>query len=224
MPITKLQILTAAAKVAVAVYKTYKSTKRKDIMKTTRYRFEQAVQEVKEDTTQWLKDEFKSILESDKDFTRKADYIGFSIASIDDKVASIDEEIKELQELKKRLKSAKDIALTIGAEVFATYGIEKLEGAGISSITVTKASTKSKSTLQILNEDALIKLGYFTLSVDEDAVIEALNTQEDLENISEYARLDTVETTSTAKLKINKRRGSNSTNFVNIIDNQEMAA
>ncbi len=209
MPITKLQILTAAAKVAVAVYKTYKSTKRKDIMKTTRYRFEQAVQEVKEDTTQWLKDEFKSILESDKDFTRKCDYIGFSIASIDDKVDAIDEEIKELQELKKRLKSAKDIALTIGAEVFQSYGIDKLEGAGISSITVTKASSKSKTTLQILNEEALIKLGYFTVSVDEDAVIEALNTQEDLENISEYARLETIETTSTAKLKVNKRRGSN---------------
>lgn len=193
-------------------------------MKTTRYRFEQAVQEVKEDTKSWLKDEFKSILESDKDFTRKADYIGFSIASIDDKVASIDEEIKELQELKKRLKSAKEIALTTGAEVFQGYGIEKIEGAGISSITVTKASVKSKVNLSIINEEALIKLGYFTLSVDEDAVIEALNTHKDLENISEYARLETIETASTAKLKVNKRRGSNSTDFVNIIDNQEMAA
>ncbi len=142
-------------------------------MKTTRYRFEQAVQEVKADTTSWLRDEFKAILESNKDFTRKADYIGFSIASIDDKVASIDEEIKELQEVKKRLKSAKDIALTIGAEVFATYGIEKLEGAGISSITVTKSTTKSKTTLCVINEEALIKLGYFTVSVDEEAVIEA---------------------------------------------------
>ena len=193
-------------------------------MKTTRYRFEQAVQEVKEDSTQWLKDEFKSILESDKDYTRKCDYIGFSIANIDDKVASIDEEIKELQELKKTLKSAKEIALTAGAEVFQSYGIDKLEGAGISSITITKAITKSKSTLEILNEDALIKLGYFTISVDEEAVIEALNMSGDLENISEYARLETVETTSTAKLKVNKRRGSNSANFVNIVDEEEVAA
>ncbi len=193
-------------------------------MKTTRYRFEQAVQEVKADTTSWLKDEFKSILESDKDFTRKADYIGFSIAGIDSKVASIDEEIKELQELKKQLKSAKEIALTTGAEVFSEYGVEKIEGAGISSITVTKASTKSKTTLQILNEEALIKLGYFTLSLDEDAVMEVLSMSQDLENLSEYARLDTEETTSAAKLKINKRRGSSSTNFVNIIDNQEIAA
>jgi hypothetical protein len=193
-------------------------------MKTTRYRFEQAVQEVKADTTSWLRDEFKAILESNKDFTRKADYIGFSIASIDDKVASIDEEIKDLQELKKNLKSAKEIALITGAEVFEEYGVDKLEGAGISSITVTKSTTKFKTSLCVINEEALIKLGYFTVSVDEQAVIEALSTQEDIENVIGYARLDTVETISTAKLKVNKRRGSSSTNFVNINDTQEIAA
>ncbi|MDY0122918.1 siphovirus Gp157 family protein [Sulfurimonas sp.] len=175
-------------------------------MKTTRYKFEQLVQEVKEDTKSWLRDEFKSILESEKDYTRKCDYIGFSIASIDDKVASLDEEIQELQELKKKLKSAKEIALTTGAELFAEYGIEKLEGAGISSITLTKESTKSKTTLEVLDEEALIKLGYFTLALDEEAVIEALSTQEELEILSQYARLHRVETTSTAKLRVNKRR------------------
>jgi len=178
-------------------------------MKTTRYKFEQLVQEVKEESTEWLIDEFKSVLESDKDFTRKADYIGFSIASIDVKVASLDEEIKELQEYKKRLKAAKEIALTVGAEVFASYGIEKLEGAGISSITVTKPTTKTKQTLQILNEEKLIKLGYFRVVVDEEALIEALGVPEELESIAEYVRLDTTEIISTAKLRINKRRGVN---------------
>ena len=107
-------------------------------MKTTRYRFEQAVQEVQTDTIDLLKDEFKSILESNKDFTRKADYIGFSIVSLDAKVASLDEEIKELQQLKKSLKSAKEITLITGAKVFEEYGIDKIEGAGISSITMSK--------------------------------------------------------------------------------------
>jgi hypothetical protein len=183
-------------------------------MKTTRYKFEQTVQEVKEETTSWLKDEFKAILESDKDFTRKADYIGFSIVSIDDKVASIDEEIKELQELKKKLKAAKEITLTTGATVFQSYGIDKIEGAGISSITVTQESTKSKSTLEILNEEALIKLGYFKISLDEEAVIEALSSPEELENIITYARLNVLETTSTARLRINKRRGIGSNNYI----------
>lgn len=193
-------------------------------MKTTRYRFEQLVQEVKEDSVQWLKDEFKAILESEKDYTRKCDYIGFSIASIDDKVASIDEEIKELQQLKQKLKSAKEIALTTGAEVFAEYGIEKLEGAGISSITVTPSATKSKRTLEVFNEEALIKLGYFKLSLDEEAVIEALTTLEGVEDIVGNAMLHKVESTSTAKLRVNKRRGVNSTNFIAEPIQEEMAS
>lgn len=193
-------------------------------MKTTRYKFEQLVQEVKEDTKSWLRDEFKSILESEKDYTRKCDYIGFSIASIDDKVASLDEEIKELQHLKQKLKSAKEIALITGAELFQSYGIEKLEGAGISSITVTKASSKSKTTLEVFNEEALIKLGYFKVSLDEEAVTEALSTQEELQNISQYARLHKVETTSTAKLRVNKRRGANCESFIAEYTQEEMAS
>ena len=121
-------------------------------MKTTRYRFEQSVQEVKEDTTSWLTDEFKSILESDKDFTRKCDYIGFSILGIDSKVASIDEEVKELQTLKKNLKLAKELTLQTGATVFQEYGISKLEGAGISSITINEPNPISKIRLTIYNE------------------------------------------------------------------------
>lgn len=193
-------------------------------MKTTRYRFEQAVQEVKEDTKSWLIDEFKSVLESDKDFTRKCDYIGFSIASIDDKVASLDEEISELQQLKKRLKSAKEIALGVGAEVFASYGIEKLEGAGISSITVTPASSKPKFSLEAFNEEALIKLGYFKLLLDEERLIEALNNQEEAQVLKGYARLQREEIISMAKLKVNKRRSPNALSSSQKSNAKEMMA
>jgi peptidoglycan hydrolase CwlO-like protein len=74
-------------------------------MKTTRYQFEQTVQNTTANTVEWLKEEFRSILESDKDYTKKADYIGFSVLSIDQRIQSLDEEIKELQQLKKQLKS-----------------------------------------------------------------------------------------------------------------------
>jgi len=180
-------------------------------MKTTRYRFETAIEQVKEESTQWLKDEFKSILESDKEFTRKADYIGLSIAGIDAKVASIDEEIKELQAYKKKLKAAKEIALTTGAEVFAEYGIDKLEGAGISSITITKAKPSIKRELSINNADALIKLGYFTLSVDEAAVMDAIVSGDTSEELLQYARVVTTETIIPEKLKVNKRRSLHNT-------------
>ncbi len=66
-------------------------------MKTTRYRFEQTVQSATDKTKEWLKEELRAILESDKDYTRKCDYIGLSVLSIDKRLQSIDEEIKELQ-------------------------------------------------------------------------------------------------------------------------------
>ena len=157
-------------------------------------------------------DEFKSVLESEKDYTRKCDYIGFSIASIDSKVASINEEIQELQQLKKALKSAKDIALIIGAELFREYGIEKLEGAGISSIAITQSTTKIYQTLTIRDADALIALEYYKKVVDEDAIahIHHNNKSEELTKVLPYSTMTTEEVTTPAKLKINKRRATSS--------------
>ena len=176
-------------------------------MKTTRYRFQTAIESVNEDTTSWLKDEFKTILESEKDFTRKCDYIGFSIANIDSKVASLDEEIKELQSLKKKLKEAKDIALTIGAEVFNEYGIDKIEGAGISSITITKSTSKQSHHLEILDEEVLIDAGFYKKVLDEDAVLQAYEAQDPL--ALKYCSLSVEEIQTPAKLRINKRKGVN---------------
>ena len=194
-------------------------------MKTTRYRFEQSVQEATDASIGYLTSEFKTILESNKDFTRKCDYIGFSIASIDSKVASLDEEIKELQQYKKKLKLAKDIALRIGAEVFGEYGIDKLEGAGISSITVTKPTSKQKYNLEILDADALIAAGYCKTTVDEDAVLQAYHLENrDLEKVLPYSKLTLENSITPSKLKINKRRSSNSTSFVTIDETEEAAS
>jgi len=187
-------------------------------MKTTRYKFEQSVQEVKEDTTQWLTDEFKSILESDKDFTRKADYIGFSILSIDAKVTSLDEEIKELQTLKKNLKSAKELTLQTGAVVFEDYGIVKLEGAGISSITINSPKPTSKVKLTIHNEHQLIEAGFFKKVIDEDAVLEYYNSGKCLDTINACCSIEIIKDTKPSKLKVNKRRtSSNSTNDIELL-------
>jgi len=193
-------------------------------MKTTRYRFEQSVQEVKEDTKSWLTDEFKSILESGKDFTRKADYIGFSILSIDSKVASLDEEIKELQTLKKNLKSAKTIALAVGAEVFASYGIDKLEGAGISSITVNKPNPTSKVKLTIHNEYNLIDAGFYRKVIDEDAVLEFYNSGKCLETINANCTVEIIRDVKEPKLKINKRRNSATTGTIDTMEKLEEAS
>ena len=178
-------------------------------MKTTRYRFEQVLTEVKTGSDERLKEELRAILESDKEFTRKSDYIGLSIAHLDAQVVGIDEEIKELQELKRRLKSAKDITLKAGAEVFAEYGIEKLEGSAISSITIAPASQKVRESMTILNPCGLKRLGYFTLNVDEEKVWKAYKENE--EKVYPYIKINKEETKTPAKLKVNKRKAKSKT-------------
>lgn len=176
-------------------------------MHTTRTRFQTAIITVTEDTKSWLRDEFKAILESDKDFTRKCDYIGYSIAHMDAQAASLDEEIKELQTMKKKLKAAKDITLSIGAEVFNEYGIQKIEGAGISSITLTKEISKVTQKLEILDDELLIAAGFYKKVLDEDAILQAYENQD--QTVKQYSVLKVEEITTPPKIKINKRRASN---------------
>jgi len=177
-------------------------------MKTTRYKFETAVQSATEKTKEWLKEQFRAILESDKDYTRKCDYIGFSVLSVDNRIQSIEEEIKELQELKKSLKTAKEIVLQTGAEIFLEYGIDKLDGAGISSITFTGATTADKNKLVIDNPDALIEAGFFKKVVDEEMVIQFYTSEKYGHIIQEHAHIDVISTPKPAKIKINKRRAA----------------
>jgi len=185
-------------------------------MKTQRYKFEMQVERASIESTDWLKREFKTILESEKDFTRKADYIGYSILGMDNKINGIDEEIKELQELKKNLKAAKEVAVTVGAEVFTEYGINKIEGIGVSSITLTKEQIKTKTTLKILNEDALIKEGFFKVVIDEKAILEAYSKADERKSLLGYCTVLLNNEKIPKKLKINKKRTSNNSIYEKI--------
>ena len=182
-------------------------------MKTTRYQFEQTVQNTTAKTVEWLKEEFRAILESDKDYTRKADYIGFSVLSIDQRIQSLDEEIKELQSLKKQLKTAKEIVLETGAQIFLEYGIDKIDGAGISSITFTGATTTEKNKLVIDNPEPLIEAGLYKKVVDEELVAQYYTSDKYAQVIQENAHIEVISTPKPAKIRINKRRASaNNTN------------
>lgn len=184
-------------------------------MKTTRYRFEETVQSATAKTKEWLKGELRAILESDKDYTRKCDYIGFSVLSIDKRIESIDEEIKELQELIKSLnKAAKDIVLETGAEVFIEYGIDKLDGGGISSITFTGATTSDKTKLIIENREALIEAGFFKKVVDEEMVLHYYTSDKYANIIQENSSLEVISIPRPAKIKVNKRRTVNNTTLL----------
>jgi hypothetical protein len=182
-------------------------------MKTTRYQFERDLEGANSSNVDWLKQSFQSILESDKHFTAKADYIGYSILSIDEKVQSLDEQIKELQVVKKRLKEAKEVALTIGAEVLNDYGIDKLEGAGISSITVTESKSSTTTELIIHDENALMELGYYFKVLDSTRVIEEFTKADERSILEPHCDVVLTTTTPASKLKINKRRSANTKDF-----------
>ncbi len=192
-------------------------------MKMTNYRLQTEIENIKTDKQEWFKNYVRQVLESNKPYHAKADYIGLSIKEIDNKIAYISDDIKELQALKKKLTVAKAIALEATAEVLAEYGIDRLDGTAISSITIAPAKEKENEHLEIVDEDALIQLGYAKVTVDKEAVMEAMKTLETMDEIDPYVVVFTEKEKIPAKLKINPRRGSvnNQANeLLKIVENQ----
>lgn len=113
--------------------------------KLTRYRFEAAVEDATLFSKEYLIQEYIDVLESNKPYQKKCDYIGLSLLSIDEKICFLNEEIQNLKDYKEQLKEAREIALRVGTKVFSSYGITKIEGAGISSITITNATPKPQN-------------------------------------------------------------------------------
>ena len=77
------------------------------VQTTNRYQLERDIESVTSNSANWLKERFKEVLESDKDASRKCDYLGYSILNLDAKLSLLEEEIKELRHLKEHLGSAK---------------------------------------------------------------------------------------------------------------------
>lgn len=99
--------------------------------------------------------------------------------------------------------------MQIGAEIFREYGIDKLDGAGISSITFTGATTNDKTKLIITNKEALMEAGFYKQVLDEDLIKELYNNPEYSDIIQTHTRLDVESIPKPAKIKINKRRSAN---------------
>ncbi len=197
-------------------------------MKTTDYRLQKEIQNIKPDNQEWFKDYVRQILESNKHYSSKADYLGLSILELDNKINYLAEDVKEMQKLKTSLMQAKTTALEAIASVLTEYGIDRLDGTAISSITITPQKTKLKETLSILDSDALIELGYakVVVTVDEDAVKEAMQTLESMDEIDRYTQVEVEKEIIPARIKVNTKR--NSTNnqaseLLNLVDSQEAA-
>ena len=192
-------------------------------MKMTNYRLQTEIENINTDKTEWFKNYVRQVLESNKPYHAKADYIGLSIKELDNKISYISDDIKELQTLKKNLTNAKATALEATATVLQEYGIDRLDGTSISSITITPQKTKLKETFKVTDSEALIKLGYFSVVVDEQSVKDAMLTIEGMNEIDKFVEVGVVKEEVPAKIKVNFRRNSSNnqaTELLNIVEQQ----
>lgn len=156
---------------------------------------------------QWFYKSVINILENQKlsSFT-KADQIADAFISLDSKLDYIVEQQRLLSSLKKQIEIAKEFAKEEVSKALLLFGVTKLEGMKVSSITASKETVKSVAKLEILNEDELIKAGYFKVELDLQAVEEALLSADKREEVKDYADMKIEKVVKGATIRINKRK------------------
>lgn len=192
-------------------------------MKMTNYRLQSEMENINPQNQEWFKNYVRQVLESNKPYYAKADYLGLSIQEIQNKIDYLTADIQEMTALKKNLSLAKTTTLEATASVLAEYGIDRLDGTSISSITITPKKTKLTETFKIINADALIKLGFYSVIVDEQAVKDAMLTIEGMDAIDAFVEVGVNTEEIPAKIKVNARRSSSNnqaTELLNLVDSQ----
>jgi len=181
-------------------------------MKVTNYRLQTEIEHLSIDNQKsWFMDYLKSLLESEKPYYQKSDYIALCFSELDNKVTYLANEIKALTAQKKKLEEAKLLGLEITAKTLKSYGIDKMEGTHISSLTITPSKKKTNRKIIITNPNKVMELGFVEFSVDKKAIEASLELKEDTAELLQYIEVtETIETTA-PKLKINKRRSSSTT-------------
>ncbi len=166
----------------------------------------------------FFKEYLQNILEdTTKPYYQRCDYIGLSLNEIKSKIDTIAKDIKELQSLKQRLSESLEIAKELTAEIFLANGIDRIDGNIISSLTLTSASSKVKTDINILNEQEVMRLGYVKFDVDLEAIKLALVTKEGQEELKDLVNVITITENTPAKVKINQKRTANNTT-VEVVD------
>jgi hypothetical protein len=136
----------------------------------------------------------------------KADQIADAFISLDSKLDYIVEQQRLLASLKKQIEIAKELAKEEVSKALLSFGVTKLEGMKVSSITASKETVKSVAKLQILNKDELLKAGYFKVELDLQAIEEALLSADKREEVQDYADMKIEKVVKSATIRINKRK------------------
>ena len=196
-------------------------------MELKKYRLQSEMENLKQGNEEWFKDYVRGVLESNKPYFEKADYIAYSINQISNKLDSISNEIKELQELKKFLSNSKELAMQITASILTNeYGISKLEsGVAISSITITPEKSKTSQVITIKNEQAVLGLGYVSFIPDYSAIeVDLANkSKAELKDLMQFIEVNTITEITPQKIKINNKKAVNPQKSDEIIIEENVA-
>ena len=184
-------------------------------MKLVNYQLQNQIELLTEQkSNSYFKEYLQSVLEDEsKPYYQKADYVGLSLNELKNKIDFLSNDIKELQAYKKRLSSALDIAKTLTAEVFIKNGVDRIDGNIISSITLSKPSTKTKDTLTIIDENEVMKMGYVKFEPDTEAILKAMATDMGKKELEKFVSITTDTINTPAKVKINTKRSANNTSI-----------
>ena len=151
-----------------------------------------------------FKEEVKNLLEdTNKKEFEKADLIAEMFLDIDEKIDYLKSQIKLLNIIKKQLETSKQKAKKIIAEIFNEYGIDRLNGVMVSSLTIAPQKEEVKEHIVVKDEEALIKLGY--AKVDEKKLKDALYTDR-YNEIEPYIDIELENVFKPSTIKINKRK------------------
>jgi hypothetical protein len=151
-------------------------------------------------------EELKALLESDMPPYAKADTIGMAFLELENKIAWLNSQIKSLQSLKKRMEEAKELGKELTASTLQSYGIDKLEGGAISSLTLTPPRTKRKSRLLVHDPEKAMEFGYVRFEVDRKMLEEALTLPESARELEGIAELEVEEERIPSKVRVNLKR------------------
>lgn len=179
-------------------------------MKLVNYALQTQIEYLSEDkNNSHFKEYLQNILEdTSKPYYQRADYIGLSLNEIKSKIDYLSKDISELQALKKKLTNALEIAKEQVATIFEANGIDRMDGNIISSLTLSKSTTKETNIINILDENKIMGLGFVKFSVDVEAVEKALSTKQGQKELKGLIEVTPMSVTAPAKVKVNTKRTS----------------
>ena len=188
-------------------------------MKLVNYQLQTQIEQLSQTKSQkFFKEYLQNILEDEsKPYYQKADYVGLSLHELKNKIDYIAQNIQELQAYKKKLSSSLDIAKVITAEVLNKNGIDRIDGGIISSITMSKETSKVKETLIITDEKAVMGLGHVQFEPDTESILKAMKTKEGKEELSKFVSISSDIIITPSKVKINTKRTSANTDTEEIL-------